>query len=173
MAIAPDSKDWTWVLERPCPECGFDTSGVTGPEVSRLIRENVVVWLVVLRAGPEVRMRPRDDCWSTLEYACHVRDVFRVFDRRLALMMREDDPAFPNWDQDATALADAYGTQDPEIVSAELSEAATAVADRIDRLGADAWARSGTRSDGARFTVETLLRYLVHDPVHHLHDVGA
>ena len=22
--IVPDGKDWTWVLERPCPECGFD-----------------------------------------------------------------------------------------------------------------------------------------------------
>ena len=24
MAIIPDTKNWTWVLERPCPECGFD-----------------------------------------------------------------------------------------------------------------------------------------------------
>ena len=24
MAIVPDTKDWTWVLERPCDECGFD-----------------------------------------------------------------------------------------------------------------------------------------------------
>ena len=23
-AITPDTKDWTWVLERTCPECGFD-----------------------------------------------------------------------------------------------------------------------------------------------------
>jgi hypothetical protein len=23
-AITPDTKDWTWVLERACPECGFD-----------------------------------------------------------------------------------------------------------------------------------------------------
>ena len=24
MPIVPDDKNWTWVLERPCPECGFD-----------------------------------------------------------------------------------------------------------------------------------------------------
>ena len=24
MSITPDTKDWTWVLERPCPECGFE-----------------------------------------------------------------------------------------------------------------------------------------------------
>ena len=29
MAIDPDVKDWTWVLERPCPECGLDASAVT------------------------------------------------------------------------------------------------------------------------------------------------
>ena len=23
MTIEPDTKDWTWVLDRPCPECGF------------------------------------------------------------------------------------------------------------------------------------------------------
>ena len=27
MAITPDTKDWTWVLQRPCPECGFNTQG--------------------------------------------------------------------------------------------------------------------------------------------------
>ena len=24
MPITPDTKNWTWVLERPCPDCGFD-----------------------------------------------------------------------------------------------------------------------------------------------------
>ena len=26
MTIEPDTKDWTWVLERACPECGFDAA---------------------------------------------------------------------------------------------------------------------------------------------------
>jgi len=33
------------------------------------------------------------------------------------------------------------------------------------------WRRTGNRSDGASFTVETFARYFVHDPVHHLYDV--
>jgi hypothetical protein len=36
-----------------------------------------------------------------------------------------------------------------------------------------AWDRTGTRSDGARFTVASLGRYLLHDPVHHVGDVEA
>ena len=35
----------------------------------------------------------------------------------------------------------------------------------------DQWQRPGGRSDGARFTVGTLARYLLHDPVHHVWDV--
>ncbi|NDG11232.1 MAG: hypothetical protein EB111_05220 [Actinobacteria bacterium] len=31
----------------------------------------------------------------------------------------------------------------------------------------------GFRSDGSAFTVESIARYLMHDPVHHLWDVGA
>ena len=27
--VVPDTKDWTWVLDRPCPECGFDAASVT------------------------------------------------------------------------------------------------------------------------------------------------
>ena len=42
-----------------------------------------------------------------LEYGAHVRDVCRVFGARLALMQRRvEDPSFPNWDQDETALAE-------------------------------------------------------------------
>ena len=27
MTIVPDTKDWTWVLQRPCAECGFNAQG--------------------------------------------------------------------------------------------------------------------------------------------------
>jgi hypothetical protein len=28
VSIVPDTKDWIWVLDRACPECGFDASAV-------------------------------------------------------------------------------------------------------------------------------------------------
>lgn len=118
-----------------------------------------------------VAERPRPDKWSPLEYGCHVRDVFRLYDYRLRLMLTEDDPLYPNWDQDETAVADRYAEQDPATVATELTEAAAALADRFASVSGDQWLRKGRRSDGAAFTVETFGRYLVHDPVHHLHDV--
>ena len=79
-----------------------------------LIRDNAAQWPAVL-GRPDARNRPSADRWSPLEYACHVRDVFRLFDMRLHRMLDEDDPTFANWDQDETAVADRYGEQDPTV----------------------------------------------------------
>jgi hypothetical protein len=97
--------------------------------------------------------------------------VFRLYDQRLEQMLTVDDPRFPNWDQDATAVADRYGEQDPAEVAAELRQAAFAIAGRFEGVTGDQWQRTGQRSDGASFTVETFARYFIHDPVHHLYDV--
>ena len=170
MAITPDTKDWTWVLDRRCPECGFEAAAFPREEVGAMLRDNAARWPALLR-HPSARERPSDDRWSALEYACHVRDVFRLYDERLVMMLEHDDPAYPNWDQDETAVKDRYAEQEPERVGTDLVEAGERLAARFDALEADEWDRPGTRSDGARFTVESFARYFIHDPLHHLHDV--
>ncbi|MEQ8839354.1 MAG: DinB family protein [Acidimicrobiales bacterium] len=170
--IIPDEKDWTWVLATPCPECGYRSDSVEVSETGPLIRENTAVWLEVLRRD-DVRRRPSTAIWSPLEYACHVRDVHVLYLQRLEMMLEQDGPHYPNWDQDATAVAERYHEADPRTVAEQLVAAAGALADRFDRVRDDEWARTGHRSDGAAFTVTTFARYFLHDPVHHLHDVGA
>lgn len=173
-AIVPDDKDWTWVLERPCPECGFDAAAVEAPAVAAALRANVSEWLIRLdRPADELRRRPRPERWSTLEYAAHVRDVFRRYDERLALMRQTDDPLFSNWDQDATAVEQRYNEQDPTVVAADLAESGERLAAAFELVDGDAWERPGRRSDGASFTIDTFSRYLLHDPVHHLWDVDT
>jgi len=169
MPIIPDTKNWTWVVERPCPECGFDASTFTAVDVPDMLRQNASAWPAVL-AGANVRTRPDDATWSPLEYAAHVRDVFRIYDYRLGLMLTEDDSVFPNWDQDETAVAERYNEQDPAVVSTELVEAAEAVANSFAAVRDDQGKRTGRRSDGASFTVESIAKYFVHDPIHHLWD---
>jgi hypothetical protein len=114
MPIVPDTKDWTWVLERSCPECGYDAVTTTRAAAPRLIQDNAAAWQAALssREAAALRTRPREDRWSAAEYACHVRDVYRIFDQRLLMMLEADDPTFPNWDQDATAAADGYQDQE-------------------------------------------------------------
>ena len=172
MPITPDDKDWTWVLERACPECRFDPRSVAPTGVAEQVRDLLPRWEAVL-GRPDVGQRPGPAVWSPLEYGCHVRDVFAVFERRLVLMLTHDRARFENWDQDETALVARYDRQDPGSVALELRRAGTGLAVRFDQVVGEQWRRSGLRSDGHVFTVATLAVYMMHDPIHHLWDVGA
>ena len=171
MTIAKDTKDWTWVLDRPCPECGFDATAVQRLRIAAMIRQNAAQWPALLD-HPEARRRPSPAVWSALEYGCHVRDVFRVYDVRLTRMRHEVDPLYPNWDQDETAIDERYEAQHPREVAVALQVAAERLAENFDQVSGDQWLRTGRRSDGARFSIDSFARYLVHDPIHHVHDVA-
>ena len=168
--ITPDTKDWTWVLERACPECGFDPAAVARDDLGPAIRDNAAGWPPVLGSAGATE-RPRGDVWSPTEYACHVRDVHTLFAERLGQMLADDGARFANWDQDVTAVEDRYDLQDPAEVGPALGEAAERVAAVYDSVPDDAWEHRGVRSNGTVFTVETLGRYHLHDVVHHLWDV--
>lgn len=171
-AVVPDDKDWTWVVERRCPECGFDASQVAGEQLGELLRAAAEPWADVL-AQPDANVRDNPAKWSPLEYGAHVRDVYQVFDERLTLMLTTDDAVFENWDQDAAAKAGSYHLQDPGGVAAAIGTGARDLADDYDEVHGAAWQRRGLRSNGSHFTVLTLGRYCLHDLVHHLHDVGT
>jgi hypothetical protein len=128
-------------------------------------------WVQILRSSPAVSARPQPDVWSPLEYGAHVRDVYRLFDARLAQMLTEDTPTFANWNQDETAIEERYKEQDPEVVADELEAVAQRFVARIQSLKPEQYRRRGIRSDGAEFTVVTFIQYFLHDVIHHLWDV--
>ncbi|TNM39820.1 DinB family protein [Nocardioides albidus] len=168
--IAPDTKDWTWVLERPCPECGFDPAAVERAGLGDAVRDNAAFWATAL-GDPRAAQRPAPGVWSPVEYACHVRDVNRVFAGRLEQMLTEDDPQFADWDQDETAVTERYDEQRAADVVPDLLAAGERVAAGYDGVRNDAWDRPGRRSNGSLFTVDTIGRYHLHDLVHHRWDV--
>lgn len=174
----PEDKDWTWVLDRPCPQCGFDAAAVPRDQLAAKVRSNAAAWRAVLNRGAVVSMRPPEDpergpVWSALEYGAHVRDVYQVMAERLKLMLTKNDPRFLNWDPDAAAVEKRYSEQDPHRVGYDLALTAGKVADALERVRDNQWGRTGQRSDGQPFTVERLATYLYHDVVHHLHDAEA
>ena len=167
-AIEPDTKDWTWVIEQGCPECGFNPPEPT--EVAQRVRATIPRFVAALQRA-DAAQRHDPAVWSTLEYGCHVRDVCVIFGTRLHQLLSEPNPTFANWDQDQTAAADRYFAQHPATVAGEYHEAAAHTADGFAAVTADQWQRAGTRSNGSQFTVATLAVYFLHDLEHHLHDV--
>lgn len=172
----PDTKNWTWVLERPCPDCRFDASTIARQDVGHTLRRIVDDWRTALQRGDLVRQRPPErgegPIWSALEYGCHVRDVFVLYYERLQLMLTQDNPLFANWDQDVTALEKRYWEDDPASVGTALVTAGLRLAEAFDQVRAEQWQRTGRRSDGANFTIESFGHYFLHDPLHHLQDVA-
>ena len=130
MPIEPDTKDWTWVLERPCPECGFDAPALavavprrsaTTPRSGR--------WSSAPTTPRSGRRRTCGRRWSTPATSA----TSPALRRAVRLMLAEDDPTFANWDQDVTAVEQDYGSQDPATVGRGGGEAAEAVASDLRR----------------------------------------
>jgi len=172
VSILPDTSDWTWVLDRPCGDCGYDATALTGAEVAPFLGTVARTWAEVLRR-PDVGVRRRVDRWSALEYGAHVRDVLRLCDARVTLMRIQNSPVFPDWDQDRTAHDADYAGQDPVVVATGLTAAADRFASDLGEVDGRDWGRPGRRSDGATFSVDSFARYVLHDLWHHLWDVDA
>lgn len=167
-AIPPEDRDWTFVIWDGCQECGFRPQ--VPDQTGARLRATIPQWTAAL-AAPDARRRPAPTVWSTVEYACHVRDTCRIFRGRLQLMLTEDDPTFANWDQDATAVQDNYFAQQAPQVVEQLSREAELVADAFDAVEPNQWSRPGRRSNGSVFTIGTFAVYFLHDVEHHVHDV--
>lgn len=168
----PDSKDWTWVLDSVCDECGQDVRDLAPHLIAGLVRDSVSRFATALRR-PDAGVRPNPQVWSPLEYCAHVGDMYEVMNRRLELMLGQDEPTFPDWDQDEAALRNNYAEQSPRLVVERLFATAESFAVTLDTLGAGHLERRGFRSNGSVFTAATLARYAWHDAAHHLHDIDA
>jgi len=172
----PDHQDWTWVLDRPCDECGFDTAGIERTDIGAMMRSNAGQWRELLSNRGRVSTRPPGEpdegpIWSALEYGAHVRDIYRLSLERLRSMLSDDNPSFADRDQNQMAIDGGYPTEDPTRVSYDLTVEAGRLADAVDRVGARQWDRPARRSNGSVFTVESFVRYTLHDVLHHVADV--
>ncbi len=166
--------DWTWVLERQCDECGYEADALDRNELGGRIRAVGGAWRETLGRGAAVtRLRDDDDrTWTPLQYGCHVRDVFELFEKRTRDMLKKrKPPKFKDWNQEDAAEKGDYSNADAAKVAYTLASNAGKLADVLDRVHGDDWDKEGTRSDGASFTVESITRYVLHDVEHHLWDV--
>ena len=167
-----ETKDWTWVLEEKCPQCGGEVGAIEVPQVGALVRATNLVWRDRLSL-PDAAHIPGPEVWSAVGYACHVRDVHILFRERLELMLTQDNPTFPDWNPDAAAAAGDYLNQDPAQVVAQLISEAEVTTAAFDAISPEDYERTGLRSNGTLFTVRTLAQYYLHDVQHHVYDVTA
>ncbi|MGH3665554.1 MAG: DinB family protein [Egibacteraceae bacterium] len=161
-----------------CEECGFVYAAVARGrlpgEIRGLPRQFGERLRAANRAGSaRTRVPPRT--WSTLEYACHVRDVLRVQRQRVRLTLAEDRPTFASMRRDERAVEERYNEQDPDEVLAELEATAEALAESLASLSDEQWARTGVYNwpEPAERSLTWIARHTVHEGIHHLGDIDA
>jgi hypothetical protein len=72
----PDDKNWTWVLERPCPDCSFDARTIARHAIGATLRTIVGAWQEVLSRGDLVRQRPPR---RTVDAAGSFKKLYGIF----------------------------------------------------------------------------------------------
>ncbi len=171
----PEAMDWMEVLAAPCPHCGADVAALDPAALPDELRAEGHRWEDLLGAADpdRVRVRPADDSWTALEYACHVRDVFGEFTRRVTRALVEDEPEFGWWDHEAAVTDEHYNEQDPVAVGGDLMVNAEWLAGTLALVEGDEWDRAGTRRTSERMTVAGLGRFALHESAHHRADAVA
>ncbi|HEY0001300.1 MAG TPA: DinB family protein [Actinoplanes sp.] len=156
-----------------CAECGFAYPSVSAADLPRQLIDAGAGFVATLVSIDDVRRRPAPAVWSPLEYACHVRDVLRVQNERLALALRTDNPPFRPMDRDELAVRNIYNDQDPQAVRVELTTAASRLALAFGALGPAQWSRTGIYN-WPTVEARTMLwlgRHTLHELVHHRLDL--
>jgi hypothetical protein len=155
-----------------CEECGFDPESAESVRAfGRRYRAPLTRFLPGEDGAAVLGQRPEPQVWSAVEYAAHVRDVFALFDRRVARVLAEDNPDFEVVDHEAAVDQGRYRELDAVVVADELAAAADRLAGALESLAPGDWDRSGRR-EGEPRSVLDIARRAVHEGNHHLLDVG-
>jgi hypothetical protein len=156
-----------------CEECGFTYADIPAADIARRLTSLAARFPPALEGITDPRRRPAQDVWSPLEYTCHVRDVLQVQHERLHLILQTDTPTLVPMGREERVTADAYNTQDPTTVLAELTTAAEALAHSFASVQPPQWTRTGIYNypTPAPQTVLWLGRHTLHELHHHLLDL--
>ena len=172
MTIEPDTKDWTWVLERSVPRVRLRRPALDRAGVPQAIRDNATLWEVVLdtdgRRGPALEQRvvaarvrlPRPRRQPALRPPAAADARPRT------------TPAFDNWDQDAAAEAGDYGSRSPRPSPPRWPPRPRRSRRRTSGVRREPVGPDRAAQRRRAFTVDTFARYHLHDLVHHAHDVS-
>jgi hypothetical protein len=163
-----------WDPPRPgwvCAECGLDY-GMTPPAaVGRLLHPLVSEYRARLEGDAgQLRVRPDRSTWSALEYACHVRDCFALYDWRIRTVLAEERPEFPQMRRDAIAVEHGYNDQRPADVAGKIAANHARLAGLLDHITGTEWQRVGIR-EGEPLSIAWMAVNTLHEARHHLMDI--
>jgi DinB family protein len=171
---------WQWARAQTdqCPQCGHHPASMERDSLGQLLIESADAWRTFLLGADHsyLRANPGPGIFSPIQYGAHVRDIERVYGDRILLMLKEENPVFPQFNPDEDAW-NRYNRLEPAVLANDIEEKARRLAHILDLLQPDDWSRTMTRDGGSdgvyQFTVAGLANYAVHESHHHLLDANG
>ena len=115
--------------------------------------------------------KPSADEWSAAMCVVHISDAETHVAARLRRMLTEDNPPFPNWDEELH-MALSHG-RSPEIAFAIIASLRASNADLARHVTTEQLARVGTRPDGQVVNALQLLDGHINHTASHLEQARA
>ena len=171
---------WQWARAQSerCPQCGENAAAIDRALLGPALLRSADEWRRFLVHADDAYLRtiPAPGIFSPLQYGAHVRDLQRVYGDRILLMLREENPVFPQFNPDEDSWS-AFNEAEVTVLADQIDEQAHRLADILAALAPDDWARTMVRDGGSdgvySFTVAALASYAVHESRHHLLDANG
>ena len=155
-------------MSERCAECNFDwdTPVLEGLRIVEQLPANARALVELL--GDTVYQRPEPDVWSPNEYIWHLADAFRGSAEWIHDIRTRDHPTHYAVDNDALAAARGYGRLPVEVGLWSLEQSCRLF---IQEAAITDPERTCYYHDWKDVTAAQVVSFLMHEAVHHLHDL--
>jgi len=117
---------------------------------------------------PELRWRPAEGEWSIKEVCGHLCDDSEMWRRRLALILSEDNPTLPTYEQEELVRERAYQDADLADVLADFRRNRQEIATLLSSLAPPDWERAGVHPEHGPRTIRTGMELMIAHTEGHL-----
>jgi hypothetical protein len=117
--------------------------------------------------------RPPGEDWSIRDILMHLADAELVGAVRFRLVLAEEEPVLPTYEQELWKRRLQYLWRDPEAALALFHATRYSTAEILDNCGADAWQRSGIHPESGPITVAGLVALYIDHVEQHVAQIAA
>ena len=148
---------------------------MTGQQIIDALRAlpNQIEELVLGLSEDALRWRPSPGAWSIKEVCCHLRDSSEIDGERIRLMLSEDDPLLPSYDQEALARERDYQNESMPLVLTAVRAFSGGLAYLLEKLDEGEWQRRGRHQERGPTSIAQYAQLLADHAREHLGQIRA
>lgn len=155
-----------------CVQCGFHYDLSPTEVAERADAATQAIRQAVADTPAERRsQRPSPEVWSVNGYTRHLADASGVILQRIDLILTQDRPYLPYWDEAADADANRIDESPADDSIPVLEERVARFGERMRALPPGAWDRVGIHERAGEIRLSEIAHDMAHETEHHAQDI--